>query len=71
MPEDIKKGLECCIKGDCDNCPYYGVKFDCSDVMKADALAYIQQLEAKVGKDTNVSSWISVEERLPEAPKEG
>lgn len=63
-PEEIKKGIECCIKylacvptsECCDDCPYIG---SCSSLEK-DALAYIQQLEAKVPK------WISVKERLPE-----
>ena len=59
-PEEIKRGLECCIAGDCDSCPYYEAKKDCGDRLKIDALAYIQQLEAAQPK------WISVEERLPE-----
>ena len=65
-PEEIKKGLECCENdsGSCsERCPYFnslsnGV--DCASKMHADALALIQQLEAKVPK------WISVEERLPD-----
>lgn len=64
-PEEIKKGLAACkVEGDCDrgNCPYYslGSGMKCIPAMTADALAYIQELEAKVPK------WISVEERLPE-----
>lgn len=47
-PEEIKKGLECCTDSDgCywDNgCPY-GANKECSCDLKADALAYIQQLE--------------------------
>lgn len=62
-PEEIKKGLECCTDSDgCywDNgCPY-GANKECSCDLKADALAYIQQLEAQVPR------WIPVEERLPE-----
>ena len=63
-PEEIKNGLECCadLQGydaDCLNCPYNGEQW-CGDKSKTDALAYIQQLEAKVPK------WISVEERLPD-----
>ena len=65
-PEEIKKGLECCISdtyGCYEKCPYFnslsnGV--DCAVKMHADALAYINQLEARVPK------WISVEDRLPE-----
>lgn len=47
-PDEIKKGLECCqgaVK--CEECPY---ETECDlpfgDDNKADALAYIQQLEA-------------------------
>lgn len=50
-PEEIKKGLECCISGDCDFCPYYKAKMDCGDHLKSDALAYIQQLEAAQSKE--------------------
>ena len=50
-PEKIKKGLECCtsLLFDCPQCSYYVVgDCDCVDEVKHDALAYIQQLEAKV-----------------------
>ena len=65
-PEEIKKGLECCISdtyGCYEKCPYFnslsnGV--DCAVKMHADALAYINQLEARVPK------WISVKDRKPE-----
>ena len=51
-PEDIKLGIECCIKylacvrddECCDACPYQG---RCSQLEK-DALAYIQQLEERL-----------------------
>lgn len=64
-PEKIKKGLECCIKNSeeaCYDCPYM---IDCETFGNAgnhsrDALAYINQLEARGPK------WISVKERLPE-----
>ena len=62
-PEEIKKGLECCVSiaPKCDVCPYEG---ECllpfGSEPESDALAYIQQLESAQPK------WISVEERLPE-----
>ena len=64
-PEASKKGLECCAKVSqeaCYHCPYM---IDCETFGNAgnhsrDALAYINQLEARVPK------WISVKERLPE-----
>ena len=56
-PEEIKKGLECCAKNKpypCDKCPYertFEEEWSCK--LHADALAYIQQLEAKVPKWMN------------------
>jgi len=61
-PEEIKKGLECCNTfNDCLNCPYDKAdgSWACTVERNADALAYIQQLEA------NQPKWISVKERLP------
>ena len=59
-PEEIKKGLECCDKflggghwNICSKCPYDMGKGRCYGTMMADALAYIQQLEAQVPR------WIS------------
>lgn len=55
-PEDIKKGLERCKNGaDCDNCI---AAYHCQ--VEADALAYIEQLEAQVPK------WISYKEKSPQ-----
>lgn len=64
-PEEIKKGLECCFNEDgidfaCGECPYDEAGSECGNLF-GDALAYIQQLEAKVPR------WISVEDELPEA----
>ena len=63
-PDEIKKGLECCVSGDCpeEDCPYYKCQDDmwCGEQKSRDAMAYIQQLEAQVPR------WISVEERLPD-----
>lgn len=68
-PDEIKKGMECCqCLASCDECPYqvyvYGSfgcdECGCENDLLPDALAYIQQLEAKVPR------WISVEEMLPE-----
>lgn len=60
-PDEIKKGLECCITDNCNECPYrplYDV-WGCKLARAQDALALIQQLEARIPR------WISVEERLP------
>lgn len=56
-PDEIKKGLECCLASceDCGACPYNGE--DCrSKERNRDALALIHQLESKVPK------WISAKE---------
>lgn len=62
-PEGIKRGLENCTRlGGCVSCPYFvdNTMAQCTPVLAADAIAYIQQLEAKIPK------WISVKERLPD-----
>ena len=51
-PEEIKKGLECCMGvADCCACPYKKESSDvgksCVETSTKDALAYIQQLEEK------------------------
>ena len=51
-PDEIKKGLECCVIGPsahypkCGECPYMYESM-CSDTFLKDALAYIQRLEAE------------------------
>ena len=47
-PEEIKKGLECCINWEtgCIECPYDNLPHDeCVVAMKSDNIALIQQLE--------------------------
>lgn len=46
-PDEIKKGLECCLTGNCTDCPYrklYGV-FRCKTERTRDAIGYIRKLE--------------------------
>lgn len=48
-PDEIKKGLKCCSTGKCEwdnGCPYMSSR-SCAVYLKADALAYNQQLEAQ------------------------
>ena len=71
-PEEIKKGLECCVTVECEECPYainlettHGkIVSGCEEHVMQDAVAYIKQLEAQVPR------WIPVEERLPEDGKD-
>ena len=55
MPEEIKRGLYCCSNDEegsaCDKCPYnLGLlESGCIGMFAADALAYIQHLEAERG----------------------
>lgn len=44
-PYEIKRGLKCCHVTECSECPYMTEKIECREIF-ADALAYIQQLEA-------------------------
>ena len=61
-PEEIKKGLEACIEDEChgqhQSCPYKDDEL-CMMHICGDALAYINQLEARVPK------WISVHDMEP------
>ena len=63
-PEEIKKGLEACVAGECHSkrheCPYRK-EAECTMALSEDALAYIYQLEAQLPR------WSSVEERPPES----
>lgn len=38
------------LDGDCENCPYDGLQIICTDRLRKDALAYIQQLEASLAQ---------------------
>lgn len=61
-PEEIKYTLHWCrnsyANNQCIGCPYKKIE-DCGYALEADALAYIQQLEAQQPR------WISVKEREP------
>lgn len=80
-PDEIKKGLGCCILetddtslvDHCKACPYQPTGL-CFRTLLKDTIAYIQQLE-QINADfaertaqleAQVPKWISVEERLPE-----
>lgn len=57
MPDEIKKGLEQCVKAEsgetgCSGCPYIMscIKEEDPDSIMADALSYIQQLETRLAQ---------------------
>lgn len=64
-PDEIKKGLECCLAGPCPGaeCPYYEKElFRCGYFKSKDALAYIQQLERE--RDAAVKALVLVDEKV-------
>ena len=83
-PEEIKKGLEYCSekaekKTKCSECIYFNdPRGWCSTTITKDALAYIQQLEARMEAfadealiyiqqlEAKQPRWISVKKRFPE-----
>ena len=68
-PEEIKKGLECCKNGECEDCRYLdgSGSWSCIGRLIKDVFAYIQQLEQRLVEANKTSMhWISVGERLPE-----
>lgn len=54
-PAEIKKAFECCMQmARCANCPYSGEK--CALQVSADALAYIEQLEAEIAAKNDMDN---------------
>ena len=71
--EKIVQELRCCRLGNpCTSCPADGLgKEVCFDEVHADAVAAIERLTAEnAALREKVPQWISVEDRLPDAPKE-
>lgn len=47
-PDEIKKGLECCMFGHCSYCPYSAeIGCDCSEHLGNDVREFHQQLESQ------------------------
>ena len=75
-PEDIKKGLKCCLEEHaCTNCPYDDCDegWHCVVDRNVDALAYIQQLESNQHKwrspkaePPNVDAFYAISKYNPE-----
>lgn len=64
---DIIKALECCIEGDCDNCPW-DEQTACNEYMKQDALDLINRQKANVEGLTNAVKYLN--EQLSSAKAE-
>ena len=52
-PEEIKKGLECCMSIDCpSDCPYINCDEDCNVVLNNDAIACIKYFKDQLREAT-------------------
>lgn len=70
-PDEIKEALKCHKDADsCFDCPYNCLDSYCSLGLAADALAYIEQLEAERDEKSGVGRWIPCDEELPENGKD-
>lgn len=49
--EQIIKALECCKIGECDDCPFYGVKEDCEVEIPEEALNVIYRKKAEIEQE--------------------
>lgn len=45
---EIIEVLKCCKAGDCDNCPFYGVKEDCEVELPGEVLDFVNQQNAEI-----------------------
>ena len=69
--KEIVQALRCCKFGaTCEKCPVVGNK-DCFEEVNTAAAELIERLTAEnAALREKVPQWISVEDRLPDAPKE-
>ena len=49
--EQIIKALECCKIGECNDCPFYGVKEDCEVELPEEALNLINRKKAEIEQE--------------------
>ena len=47
---EIIKALECCKIGNCDDCPFYGIKEDCEVELPEEGLDLINRQKAEIEK---------------------
>lgn len=68
---DIVQALRRCEEGECKDCAMHEDKQRCQDNLLAKAAEAIERLTAEnAALREKVQQWISVEDRLPDAPKE-
>ena len=68
---DIVQALRCCAEGECKNCAMHEDKQRCQENLLDKAAEAIERLTAEnAALREKVPQWISVEDRLPDAPKE-
>lgn len=65
-PDDVKKGLECCIKSTCEPCCPYGNAANCKFAINLleDALVYIRRLEEENHRLANMIQDCSEKENI-------
>lgn len=71
--QEIMLALRCCADHSCSaKCPAFPAGLDCREEMHKEVLALVERLAAEnAALREKVPQWISVEDRLPEAPEEG
>lgn len=68
---DIVQALRRCEEGECKDCAMHEDKQRCQDNLLAKAAEAIERLTAEnAALREKVQQWISVEDRMPDAPKE-
>ena len=69
---EIIKALECCKTGNCDECPFYGVKEDCEVELPEEALNLANRLKAEIERlqSDNVKLHIIIPKMFVEAKTE-
>lgn len=59
--EQIIKALECCKIGECEDCPFHGVKEDCEVELPEESLDLINRQKAKIEELKNRNAFLENE----------
>ena len=69
--KEVAQALRCCAEGECKDCAMHEDKQRCQENLLDKAAEAIDRLTAENAElREKVPQWISVEDRLPDAPKE-